>query len=123
MKRECSHIAPINRTEDINGERHLVFKCELCNKEFKQKLTEIAGDSKEEKDDYGDIKLALEVLKRVLIEREMSIGFNFETESLMFFETVPHLTGGKMKGFECSLKSLVSEDDSETWKQDFFKNK
>ena len=57
--------------------------------------------------DYGDVRLALEVLKKTITSNELSIGFNKDTEELIFFETARYLADGKFKGFQVKLKDLV----------------
>lgn len=61
----------------------------------------MSGESKDA------ISLALEVLRRTLIEQEVSMGTS--GKKLIFFDTDTYLTTGKMDGFSVEIESLVKQ--------------
>ena len=54
-----------------------------------------------------EIVCALNLLKASLVKNNMSIGFNKETNELLFFGTLQYVEEHKFKGFKINLDELV----------------
>lgn len=54
-----------------------------------------------------EIVCALNLLKASLVKNNMSIGFNKETNELLFFDTLQYVEEDKFKGFKINLDELV----------------
>lgn len=54
-----------------------------------------------------EINLILNLLKGSLTQNEVSMGFDNETESLMFFDTATYIKERRFDGFRVKLEELV----------------
>lgn len=54
-----------------------------------------------------EINLILNLLKGSLTQNEVSMGFDNETESLMFFDTQIYIQERRFDGFRVKLEELV----------------
>lgn len=54
-----------------------------------------------------EINLILNLLKGSLTQNEVSMGFDNETESLMFFDTQIYIKERRFDGFRVKLEELV----------------
>lgn len=54
-----------------------------------------------------EVSIVLDLLKKSLIKNNMSIGFDKETNSLLFFDTKPYVENKKFDGFKIKLEELV----------------
>lgn len=60
-----------------------------------------------DEDTKGLINLNLALLKKILIENHVSIGFDKATNAIMFFDTDTYLDAKKFNGVSVKLESLV----------------
>jgi hypothetical protein len=58
-------------------------------------------------DKKDSIEIVLELLRKTLIKNHMSIGFNRDKKSLVFFDTDTYLKDKKFDGFEVNIETLV----------------
>lgn len=58
-------------------------------------------------DTKQEISIVLDLLKGSLTRNGVSMGFDKETHSLMFFDTNTYLESKKMDGFRIRLEDLV----------------
>ena len=54
-----------------------------------------------------EVRVVLDLLKKSLIKNNMSIGFDKETESLLFFDTKQYVENKNFDGFKIKLEELV----------------
>ena len=55
------------------------------------------------------VLFAIETLRKINVECEISMAMDKENESLWFFETEAYLESGVFKGFSVPLKELVRD--------------